>query len=156
MRNNLGESCRGLDFDFGDCDSLLVELEEQYRNHFSTFQPKFKISKIFNYSNWQRVKSYAESNDLNLNRLAAFELADESGFDIGSEPFCRRALDNLDINNDQTRLSAVRARVSYLLFRINPYEVAYFEKKNQFFRFSKTICSVTCSWKFLKMARQSI
>ena len=49
MRNNLGESCRGLDFDFGDCDSLLVELEEQYRKHFSTFTPKFKISNILNY-----------------------------------------------------------------------------------------------------------
>ena len=49
---------RGLEFEFSDCDSLLVELEEQY--------------------------SYAETNDYQLNREAAQVLADEINHEIGS------------------------------------------------------------------------
>jgi len=74
---------RGLEFEFADCDSLLVELEEQY--------------------------SYAETNDYELNRLAACALADEINHDIGSELFCRRALANLEILNVETRLNSIRS-----------------------------------------------
>ena len=74
---------RGLEFEFADCDSLLVELEEQY--------------------------SYAETNDYQLNRQAAQDLADEIEHEIGSELFCRRALANLEILNVETRLNSIRS-----------------------------------------------
>ena len=74
---------RGLEFEFADCDSLLVELEEQY--------------------------SYAETNDYQLNRQAAQALADEIDHEIGSELFCRRALANLEILNVETRLNSIRS-----------------------------------------------
>ena len=94
MRTNGGENCRGLEFEFGDCDSLLVELEEQY--------------------------SYAESRDINLNRVAANELANEIGHQIGSEPFCRRALAHLEIRK-------VKKKVTKKIFW-----VAFFERHSNF------------------------
>ena len=63
---------RGLEFEFADCDSLLVELEEQY--------------------------SYAETNDYQLNREAAQILADEINHEIGSGPWFEVFWSNEDID----------------------------------------------------------
>ena len=78
----------GIDFEFADCDSLLVELEEQY--------------------------SYAEVDDFKLNRLAAESLSKEIGHEIGSELFCRRALANLEILNNETKLNSIRSLMCVL------------------------------------------
>ena len=78
----------GIDFEFSDCDSLLVEIEEQY--------------------------SYAEVDDFKLNRLAAESLSKEIGHEIGSELFCRRALANLEILNNETKLNSIRSLMCVL------------------------------------------
>ena len=89
----------GIDFEFADCDSLLVELEEQY--------------------------SYAEVDDFKLNRLAAESLSKEIGHEIGSELFCRRALANLEILNNETKLNSIRSLMCVLQggSHISPSEV---------------------------------
>ena len=58
--------------------------------------------------------SYAESNDFQLNRNAALEMASEIGHEIGSESFCRHALANLEINDYHTRLMAIRCLLCVL------------------------------------------
>ena len=78
----------GIEFEFADSDSLLVELEELY--------------------------SYAEVNDFSLNREAAKSLSESISHEIGTELFCRRALANLEILNYETRTQAVRSLLCVL------------------------------------------
>ena len=58
--------------------------------------------------------SYAEVDDFKLNRLAAESLSKEIGHEIGSELFCRRALANLEILNNETKLNSIRSLMCVL------------------------------------------